>query len=446
MQQRETSKPLLSDHTGQQGTVRYYGRSDGDKPTLEFSVFTLNLADRYTEMKIKNAAGVPLMKFNNPYHTTEDAIAYRQRKQAQIEMLIQKMDAGVDFICLQEADFLTQLGGNNNDKRIFSPVAADLKTQFLKKIEAKNYGIIIPNPDMNEGEKLQHNVIIYTKSKWEINSKKDMEPLFGVKKISRNMEYINYRGLGQEFRSLELDKDGRKIKDGRRVNIVSYHGDYDNKTHDSDMRNYLTSQINSGVYTVVAGDTNHSSNDETYKLSNRMCATNFARDENDDYKLIDKNSKTISDFDGFFVSPTENTKAEFSLTECEQFIIRNGEIMIISFMPQEKLTFTSDFKEPCLKNGKRTVSYLQEYPDVNDNLPEIVIPEARDLANKGNDNILPLANFGMWNRNESKDDEIRRVRSENADLREEVRVLRGQIDQMNHGGNMNGNPNQRKYT
>lgn len=264
---------------------------------------------------------------NNPVACDESIEQYKQRLDAQIDIIIERMKNGHSFALLQEADFLnprkylsdqdnnrideiTNLlknNPNNNQYKaeknaIFAPANQYVKDVIQKKLEDAGLSFFRPNGNG------MHPGVLY------IYKNKDIQP---VENSGKSILQVGakYRGYSQEF-----------TVNGQNIVLCSVHAAMDSlEKHNKEIRAILTENAGKKLC-VIGGDLNNPPNAGIQSmLGVDSVVSNIGYYEKDGKRLptdtdhrdfTDQNGKNVKlkkKYDGFFVaSGTEDVEVGLS--------------------------------------------------------------------------------------------------------------------------------------
>lgn len=278
---------LTSDHTISQidMTICYHG-----KRSNSVNGITLNtLARGHNEEDcILNSNGDKYS--NNPGNVTENYVAYKDRKLRQLEFIqsiIVSKGCGLDFILLQEVDWL-------ND--------TELRQKYETVLTRCGWSLLA-NPDNNL-------VILYNTTNLIYQNK--TENIFHNEK--------KYCGFTAEF----LHRASQK-----HLTIGNIHLTY-GRDYRGEILEYQINQSEKGKLTILGGDFNGVREEFFPTMLNGLGATNFARAKRPPfgYELLHRcfNGRTVAkSYDGWLVNSIPQTAITAKISG-EYFIIRNNKI------------------------------------------------------------------------------------------------------------------------
>lgn len=263
---------------------------------------------------------------NNPWHKDETPNDYLQRKRAQIAEVRVNILPHVDFLFLQEPDFIVDnfhSGNKNAQLARGQGVVQHLRQQFNNLMRTQDFiAVASPKWSRNNLYNYKPNVICYNiQVLTPVNNS-----FYGLFADRKDV----YHGLAMDF---TLNTDPTVV-----ITLVSLHMDY-TLDNNADYKAFLDSQAASGKFTVMAGDTNHpASMEDGFKTGADAYPTAFDDDKTDPTKFttIDERNGSAKTYDGFISWPKQQSSIRTRVTKARFFKVENEAVERCVFDPVNK--------------------------------------------------------------------------------------------------------------
>lgn len=346
MQKKNDRIPVLSDHAYQSIQFQVIDpKTTTEKTTL--CVGSWNLLNKgHSKQSNFNFKKDPEKAYtNNPYNIDESEYNYIKRKQQEIKLIEEKIQAGDDIVFLQEIDFLLTWPKDT------SPTIMGLKKEFELMLSKHGYGLILTTPPQQ-----QPLATIYNKNKLDLDSE---DRVF----LSKTKQYRGYES------TFTLKSTGQKVV---ATNLHLLYGeDYKKQIED-----YQKDKEAEDVFCIMGGDTNNVQDlNLNTGLSKKTAATNFSMDEDNiengkEEKVDDKNKLTLAhkdpdnpeklhvkSYDQFFVVPPKAHYVRATPTDrCTEVILENDAAKFIPLTAEHRRSKTTRVGE----RWRRNIHIIQE--------------------------------------------------------------------------------------
>ena len=249
---------------------------------------------------------------NNPFHVDETLQEYKERKITQVDYMLKKIQSGqLDFMFLQEVDFIQEDRNDNKRKQI----REEINTYFKHQLKQAGYEVVITQHGRGAQPKYysqQPMITIYNPNRLQYTGKQ-----YGVLGLESSTpakdgtKRYRFRGHASHF----IDK-----KSQRPIALTNVHLDF-SENYNQSLENYMTHHTKKNIITIMGGDTNHSQNNKIHHLiTDWHHASNI--DSNDGNNLSvyhQENPKVKKAYDGFMVAPAGNSTIKATELESEYF-------------------------------------------------------------------------------------------------------------------------------
>lgn len=314
-----------SDHTYQSIEVMLLDALGA--PLCAINGLTWNLMNRGIS-KQDNADLNKLNWSNNGFNHTEGK-EYFDRKQRQLDKILDLLGDEQDFMFLQEIDILTYPKHANEEDR---QKHEDIKSAFLAKLS-----------------KVGEEGWSYCSSYGEGN--RALVTLYNKKRLTfLNQQKSIFNGTAFECKF--------KTNNQKFVTLTNIHLDYNN-TNPLIIDGYQRAQIQNNEFTIIGGDTNLRDNLLGMLIDPEISTNIFAVEQNREVFISDRleNSKKKRGIDGFAVNPTETTQVVVrpGNSEVFEFNAVKNEYRVVPWLPQKNdasCKHVSAIGQPCVATPK----------------------------------------------------------------------------------------------
>lgn len=320
---------LTSDHTHQSITATLL--TENDRPLLQLRGSTWNLMNYCFSLETHGRYK------NNPWNIDERPVDYMFRKIQQMEKICKILleDGGKDFMFLQEIDFF------------YLPIlVAPEKWAAMSLLEQQNLQEIqrqqIILRSIFERKLLTLGYLIhYSTSYQPLSVQQPLAIIFNMRTLLLfgNQEPGAFPNRRHIFRGFGLNFLHRQSN--FRVRLVCLHLDFDHD-YSQEITPYQQFYIDQNIFMIMGGDTNHAPNDKISGMINHHTNTTNINSEIVNGKLQfsgDHSPAMKKCYDGFFVSPTKNTKVLAKQERSEVFTLDGGRPTVRVLNPEQEYSF-----------------------------------------------------------------------------------------------------------
>jgi len=340
-----------SDHTKRAFLVNLLNKQD--QKTLSVQVWTWNLMNRCVSRATNKKRGFDFP--NNPWDIDESYTEYLNRKERQLNQILEKIKAGQhDFACLQEIDILTapppvssQLLTEEEHQRHLN-----LQRSFFGKLKQYHWDYIQTQKPKVSGQKQKPLMILYHSKKFKPN----FESLQGQFGMSNKQGVVEYKAFSCQF----TYKNGGSGSP-QTVTIVNAHLEY-SEDYAHSLPAFQKNQIAKNQFTIIIGDMNHPPNQKITGLMNNWNeCTNLAYESTDTQLGTGKITPVhaikgqiviLKCYDCIAVNPTSDTRVEVQALESERFEYDENETdYMVLTTPQSSHVHKSAPGQAWVKDG-----------------------------------------------------------------------------------------------
>lgn len=291
---------------------------------LSANVLTWNMMNKCYSKNPNN----PKSYSNNPLNQAEDASQYLMRKRLQFGQFMQRIEESkvlgqpLDFLMLQEIDFLEN--PRNFDDAATQQAKVDLKKEFLAMLTNAGYDMV-----MRFGNtKRKALAVVFRKDAW----------IYSLNAGRKDVLDASGKSCGMEVNFLHRQS-------WKKCAITPVHLDF-NHDYRQDIEVYQKQQVAQGRYMIMGGDTNHPQNyeSESMIINFSQYPSNIDGIEDTqtgvyrptDQQIASGGKSFLKCYDGFFVSPCQESYAHIVETQGSYFEIQSDGTVSVRALPDDR--------------------------------------------------------------------------------------------------------------
>ncbi len=249
---------------------------------------------------------------NNPWDKSENFQEYLIRKKKQINKILDLLEKkSIDFMFLQEIDFLNPYHKSKFSTKEHETALMKLKKEFLQALYAKGYNINISTIADSRNQPM---ATIYSTATFT-SSNKPYGILGDSKDCYRGWNTVLQHKASQQF-----------------VSLINLHLSYTDSYFDS-IIHLMKLNSDRDIVTIAGGDTNQTSKDIKGLISmNPIFGVTNIQMLNDKLSTVDEKGRDKC-YDGFFLAAPINGMMGFQLNDCEVFCKNENGVISLKTIP-----------------------------------------------------------------------------------------------------------------